>query len=118
MAADLGALLDTLITDPWRAKVGFTEEVSSANNRLFEAREGDAARMVISEWIGQHQPCLFGRMAARADLIEFCILSEADLRGDRTALRDKIQEARKEWLALGHDGLKSAFVTRVSMTDP
>jgi hypothetical protein len=30
--------------------------------------------------------------------------------GDRTAFRERIQGARAEWLALGHDGKKSAFV--------
>jgi hypothetical protein len=110
MAGNIGSLLDSLVVDPWRAEVGFSEEVARANDRLFDAPEGEASRGVIRDWIGQHQPCLFGRMAARADLIEFCLLSEADLRGDRAALRDKIQGAREEWLALGHDGKKSAFV--------
>ena len=113
MAADLSALLDTLTADPWRADVGFSEDLATANDRLFAASEGEAARSAIRDWIALHQPCLFGRMAARADLIEFCILTEADLRGDRTALREKIQGAREEWLALGHEGKKSAFVILV-----
>src|SRR5262245_46258931 len=110
MAADLSAILDALVADPWRAQVGFSDDMAAANERLFTAASPQAAKSSIRDWIAQHQPCLFGRMAARADLIEFCILTEEDLRGDRIALRDKIQEAREEWLALGHEGKRSAFV--------
>lgn len=113
MATDLDALLSALTPDPWRAKVGFSDDMAAANERLFAAPDAEAARTAISDWIGDHQPCLFGRMAARGDLISFCILTEEDLRGDRAALRDKIQESREEWLALGHDGKKSAFVILV-----
>lgn len=113
MPVDLGALLDNLTEDPWRASTGFSPEIAAANEQLFAAVDDEAATITIREWIGHHQPCLFGRMAARADLIAFCILREGDLRGDRTALRDKIQGAREKWLALGHEGKKSAFVILV-----
>jgi hypothetical protein len=114
MAFDLSALLGKLTPDPWRAEVGFSDEMVEANERLFAAASDDAARNTIRNWIARYQPCLFGRMAAKADLISFCILTETDLCGDRAALRDTIQEAREEWLALGHEGKKSAFVIHVT----
>jgi hypothetical protein len=110
MALDLSALLKQLTPDPWRREVGFSDDMATTNERLFAAADVDAAQNVIRDWITRYQPCLFGRMAAKADLISFCILIEADLRGDPAALRDKIQEAREVWLALGHEGRKSAFV--------
>jgi hypothetical protein len=110
MALDLGDLISAVKPDPWRAEVGFSEDIVATNERLFGASSDEAARSAIREWISRYQPCLFGRMAAKTDLISFCILTEADLCGDRTALRDKIQGAREEWLALGYDGRKSAFI--------
>jgi hypothetical protein len=48
----------------------------------------------VAQWLTRHQPCLFGRMAAKAGLMTYCILSEADLTGTDQAIRDKIQDAR------------------------
>lgn len=113
MAINFANLLDVLVVDNWRADVGFTDDIASTNDQLFASSNNADAKGAIQQWIAQHQPCLFGRLAARADLIHFCILTEDELRGDEIALRDKIQEARAEWLALGYEGKKSAFIILV-----
>ena len=110
MAADINALFNQLKDDPWRAEVGFSPDVAAANEALFAAADDAAATATLRDWLANHQPCIFGRIAAKTDLISFCTLRESDLCGDRTALREKIQDARSEWLALGHEGKKSAFV--------
>jgi hypothetical protein len=110
VAIDLTALFNKLEVDPWRSQVGFSENIVDAQDALFAASDDSEAKLTIRDWIAHHQPCLFGRMAAKADLISFCILREEELCGDRVRLRDKIQDARSDWLALGHEGKKSGFV--------
>ena len=110
MALDLAVLFDKLEVDPIRTEIGFSDDIAPANAALLAATSDIDAIAAARDWLGNHQPCLFGRMAAKADLISFCILREADLCGDRVALRDKIQDARSDWLAMGHEGKKSAFV--------
>jgi hypothetical protein len=63
-----------------------------------------------ARWLTRHQPCLFGRMSAKADLMSYCILTEADLTGTDQAIRDKIQDARSQWTRDGFEGKKRGFV--------
>ena len=114
MAVNFNSLLDALTPDPWREKTGFSQDIAKANERLFASDGDEDARMALCDWIAQHQPCLFGRMAAKADLLSFCILTESDLRAGPGPVRDRIQQAREEWLAFGHEGAKSAFIILVA----
>lgn len=111
MSQTVADLLSRLTPDPWRASTPFSGDIAAANKRIFEA--GDASDTicgVLGEWLQKHQPCLFGRIAARQDLISYCILTERDLRQDDEAIRAKIQDARLQWLQDGFVGKKSGFV--------
>lgn len=103
-------LFDAIRSDPWREDVGFNDDLANANEMLFNAASDGEAITVLRDWLARHQPCLFGRIGAKADLISFCILSEADLCGDPKRLQDKIQDSRTEWTREGYEGKKSAFV--------
>lgn len=111
MSQTVADLLSRLTPDPWRASTPFSGDIADANKRIFEA--GDASDTicgVLREWLQKHQPCLFGRIAARQELISYCILTERDLRQDDEAIRAKIQDARLKWLQGGFVGKKSGFV--------
>jgi len=111
MSRTVAELLSSLNQDPWRATTAFRPDIVDANKRIFEARDtSDTICGVLREWLQKYQPCLFGRIAARQDLIGYCILTEEDLRQDDEAIRAKIQDARLRWLQDGFVGKKSGFV--------
>lgn len=114
MAREVRELLDSLSDDEWRLQEGFSPDIESANTELFQAATGEAASAsIINDWISQYQPCLFGRLAARADLLSHCILTEKDLRGPEKDLLNKIQSARTDWKREGLAGKKSGFVISI-----
>src|SRR5207253_3180704 len=104
-------LLCDLRQDPWREQVGFAPEVARANDLLLKPEiNATEACSVLNDWLQKYQPCLFGRIGARAGVISYCILTEADLQRSDEAIRDKIQDARTQWTREGFEGRKSAFV--------
>src|SRR5437879_4519010 len=111
MNRSIAKLLHQLIADPWRAKVGFSDEVDGANRELFKTSTSHDERIkVVNGWLQANQPCLFGVIAARLGLITYCFLSEQDLTESDQFISDKIQSARSLWTADGFEGAASAFI--------
>lgn len=115
MAKPIAALLADLHPDPWRLKAGFSPEVEAANAVLFRPQLSDGEAMrTIGQWLQKYQPCLFGRIAAKLELISYCVLTEGDLTASDGTVSNKIQEARTQWTREGFEGRKSAFVLLVN----
>jgi len=110
MHNSIAALYDKIEPDPWRAGAGFTPEFDLAQQKVLAAKSDQDRIQVLGSWFQQFQPCLFGRIAAKWDLISYCWLTEPDLRATDEAIRQKIQDARSEWTRLAYDGKKSGFV--------
>lgn len=106
--ADYFSLLEL---DEWRARVGFSQEIADANQELFRLglTDGGAAQ-ILGKWLERHQPCLFGRIAAKTGAISYCFLTEDDLRRPDEFIKDKIQSKRLDWMREGFEGRKSGFV--------
>ena len=103
--------MSRLEPDPWRQETGFSPEVEAANLELFASEASDETKAaVLNAWISKHQPCLFGRIAAKRETLAYCILSESDLQESDDFIREKIQRSRLEWTRSGYEGLKSGFV--------
>jgi hypothetical protein len=102
--------LARLNADPWRQECDFTEELVTTNQQLFAANGDDEVSNILNNWMSLHQPCLFGRHAAKIDMLSYCILTETDLKRDDRYIRDKIQSKRRDWLHDAFNGLKSGFV--------
>lgn len=68
---------------------------------------------LLRQWAARWQPCLFGRLAAknlRGFGLDICWISESDIgRGDEH-IRDKIQEARRNWKDRAAEGLSHGFL--------
>jgi hypothetical protein len=117
-------LLSKLQTDAWRVDAGFSPEVDSVNHALFKADISDAEIVaVLNEWMQKHQPCLFGRIAAKRGLISYCILTDSDLEGTDETISEKIGAAHTLWSREGFEGSKSAFVlaavsSRIAYAEP
>jgi hypothetical protein len=107
----LAELLSSLSPDNWRKQTPFSQSIVEVNDRVLR---GSIKREDIEEalglWLEKHQPCLFGRLAAKLGLLSFCILTEADLQEGDESVRNRIQEARKKWTRDAFEGLKSGFI--------
>lgn len=111
MATTIADRIRMLEPDPWRKATGFSKDIEEAQKQLFSSGlTGEDAIEVLSDWIRRFQPCLFGRIAAAAGFLEYCILTPEDLSQSDEHIRDKIQDARRSWRRAGHTGKKSGFV--------
>jgi dGTP triphosphohydrolase len=111
MPDDIAALIDRLEEDPWRAEVGFSPEVEGTLGRILKPGLSDESIVeALNEWLAKHQPCLFGRIAAKHGLLSYCLLTEDDLSASDNSIKDKIQEARLAWTRLAFEGKASGFV--------
>jgi hypothetical protein len=110
MKGTVAELYEKLTPDVRREELGFSSEIQSAQDEMFEATRADDISAVLAAWLHRFQPCLFGRLSAKLDLIRYCILSESDLIGSDEAIREKIQTARSLWTKEGFEGTKSGFV--------
>ena len=105
----ISELISKLTPDPLRSTVPCTPEFSEVQQRLFEADDAEASEL-LTRWLARHQPCLFGRIAAKKKLISLCILNDRDLLKDDEAIEAKIQAARTEWTRAGFKGEKNGFI--------
>jgi hypothetical protein len=110
MANTIAEIYRQLRPDEARKQLGFSPEMQSTHEKIFRSASVEDICNALAEWLHRFQPCLFGRLGARAGLIQFCILNEADLLDSDEWIRDKIQDARLQWTREGYEGRKSAFV--------
>lgn len=106
-------LLHAIKADPWRAAVGYSDDVAEAQKQMFSSNSDDEIAAVLNNWIQRHQPCLFGRLAARSNQLSYCIVREHELQRDDQFIRDKIQERRTDWTRHAFKGDRSGFVILV-----
>jgi len=111
VSMDVRALTEALRRDAWRDKVGFSEDISSANEEMFAAGS-DAGKIaaILNSWLQKNQPCIFGRAAATVGLISYCVLTPEDLLKSDDQIRSIIQEYRTEWTRQAFHGNRSAFI--------
>jgi hypothetical protein len=94
----LKAPLDDLQEDTWRRSHPFSSDIAKAHDVLLNpyatAGQKEAA---LTNWLEHHQPCMFGRIAAKAGQIHYCFINDVDLRGPEKALRANIEAERRLW---------------------
>jgi hypothetical protein len=106
----LADLYRRLVPDPWRSQTGFSPDITQHTEQLFGATTDDERAAILGGWLEKHQPCLFGRVAAKKGLISYCFLTEDELTASDLVVRSKIQNARSLWTRLAYEGKRSAFV--------
>lgn len=107
---DLKSYLDRLTPDPWRESQPFSADLLEASELLWNTTSAGGREKIVGDWIAKHQPCLFGRIAAKNGLLRFCILDETDVaQGDRH-VSDFIQADRLKWTQAGFRGEASGFI--------
>ncbi len=108
--SDLRSYLDRLTPDTWRESHPFSADLELASERLWKAVSIEERQGILAEWILKNQPCLFGSIAAKNDLLRFCILDESDVVQGDQHLSDRITEDRLKWTQSGFHGEASGFV--------
>ncbi len=110
----LAEWFEQLQTDDWRKEVGFTPDLQTATETtLAPGVPDETATAVLSAWLSKFQPCLFGRIAAKQGLINFCLLRDEDLLASDEVVSDKIRRAHLDWIRRGWNGEASAFMIAV-----
>jgi hypothetical protein len=99
-----------LVPDRWREATHFEPGLDDVSRRLYGATTDAERETALGSWLQKHQPCLFGRIAAKGGFLSYCFLTEADLNSSDAAIRDKIQDARRSWTRDAFEGRKSGFV--------
>src|SRR5262245_40277395 len=75
MTNSIRTLLPQIQRDPWRAEVGFSDDIRKAQEILFNKDSSDEQLTnTLNEWIEGYQPCLFGRVGAKNGYLSYCIL--------------------------------------------
>jgi hypothetical protein len=104
-------LMKGLRHDPWRDKVGFSQDIALANEEIFAADSStDKIESTLNNWLQKNQPCIFGRAAAAIGLISYCVLTRADLQDSDDHIKSVIQARRTKWTRQAFHGNTSAFV--------
>jgi|ERR1700722_11438124 len=104
-------LIETLTADEWRKQVSFSRDLYECSVALNSRSKSEAQKLdALSAWLRNGQPCIFGKIAAGRDLIEFCLLDEDDLSATDSEIQAKIQAARTKWKVAAWQGEKSGFV--------
>lgn len=115
MSETIASLMDKLQPDEWRAERGFSDEMSKALDKTLKCGAGKEQELeaILNDWVRHHQPCLFGRIAAKEAAITYCFVTEDQLCGSEVELKDHIQDARLRWSKAGFAGKSSNFIIAV-----
>lgn len=101
--------------------VDLGDDISLAHETLLapEVSEMDK-RAVLFKWLGQKQPCLFGRLAMQGSDgpkglgANVCWIGEDDLDAGRDHVAAKIQRERRDWKDRAERGESSGFLIMVN----
>jgi hypothetical protein len=98
----------------------FGEDIDAVHELLLDDRlPHDRKKAALLRWLETHQPCLFGRLAARGArgakgakglTIDVFWIDEGDLRQGEGHLREQVSQARRGWKDRAERGLTSALL--------
>jgi hypothetical protein len=120
----LTELYKRLERDKWRDKAPFSPELANVHRTILrDGATDEELSTSLREWLQRYQPCLFGRIAAKLNLLTFCFLRESDIEKSEAHVRDTIQQARSVWTREAYEGRKSGFVIlliseRLALSEP
>lgn len=91
-------LYSRLAEDTFRRDSPFSNEIDEANGVLFHPFASNVDReKVLNLWFQQHQPCLFGRVAAAQNKIHYCVITDEDLQRPDEEIAEQIREELVAW---------------------
>src|ERR1017187_5126840 len=94
----LQELYRRLSPDAWRLQNGFSSDLQSTADVLHSSSHNrESKEQAFRDWLRKWQPCLFGRIAARDNLISFCFIDGEDVQKGDHHVKELIQNARSAW---------------------
>lgn len=100
--------------------VDFGSDIVAAHEYLLSNEAAlDVREQALRVWLQKHQPCLFGRLAARETrgasaskglAINICIVDDSDFILGTDRVKRRIWSARKQWKESALAGVSSAFL--------
>jgi hypothetical protein len=102
--------MDDLVVDQWRENHPFSLDLVACQTSLFSAPDHESRARFLGEWLAKYQPCLFGQLAAKKGWIDYCFLTESDLRTGDTLVAGKIAMEHLAWRRRARRGESHAFV--------
>src|SRR4029453_11584134 len=84
--------------DQWRKSNPFAEDVLKVQEVLFSpfARPVDR-HDIVSWWLQEHQPCVFGKIAAAKGWMHYCFVTDQDLQRSDQYVADLISAELLHW---------------------
>jgi hypothetical protein len=108
--ADLRALMGRLSEDTWRHESKFSDDILAYSTRIIDGTQ-EESETALREWLSKFQPCIFGKAASgSANMLDTCVVREADIRRGDQHVRRTIQDARLNWKHRALAGESSGFV--------
>ncbi|HEY3852963.1 MAG TPA: hypothetical protein VGO67_01060 [Verrucomicrobiae bacterium] len=99
--------LSRLEGDQWRLAHPFSEDIKTACDVLLNpfARD-DERKRAVRGWLTKNQPCVFGQVAAKSDLLFISIVDEQLISQGDEVVREKLKLDRQTWKqwSLGEKG--------------
>ncbi|MBT2468889.1 hypothetical protein J7E97_13635 [Streptomyces sp. ISL-66] len=91
---------------------GYGEDIDHAHQVLLSDAAVDEKKAALMLWFGRHQPCVFAKVAARANAhpaLDVCWIDDTDLDRGAGHVWQRLQEARAAWKRRATEGLTSSL---------
>jgi hypothetical protein len=91
---------------------GCGEDIDRAHRVLLSDAAEEEKRTALAQWFGRHQPCVFAKLAARADahpVLDVCWIGDGDLDQGADHVRRRLQDARTAWKQRAAEGRTSSL---------
>ena len=97
---------------------GHGPDIDTVHRHIFGGTPAKQERLrYLYEWLSAHQPCVFGRLAARGNgagpkglQMDCCLLDEVDLAAGEDRVASIVEDARTAWKDRALQGLSSGFL--------
>lgn len=91
---------------------GYGEDIDRAHSVMLSDAAVEEKKAALMRWFGRHQPCVFAKLAARADAhpaLDVCWINDSDLDQGADHVRRRLQDARVTWKRRAAEGRTSSL---------
>jgi hypothetical protein len=98
---------------------GYGQDIDQAHLVLLSDAAVEEKKATLMRWFGRHQPCVFAKLAARANAhpaLDVCWIDDSDLDQGTDHVRQRLQEARATWKRRAAEGRTSSLQVMFNST--
>src|SRR5436190_3009558 len=108
--SSLHELVARMTIDPARQALGFEAVLERAQDDLLRATNDVDRARILGDWLGNYQPCMFGKVAARKGQLALCFVTDEHISQGDEAVHAHIHREKLRWRRQAARGLQSGFV--------